>query len=214
MKRYLPMFFVLLAASAACGTTTSNNGAVETQAPIIFSTATESSASMTPDISVSAMTQKAELTLESQPTRNFQPQGNLIWADNFDNNSSGWYSENENDRISDYFNGGYRMWLDKPQHDIWVTSGQSFPGAISIEVDATKIGGTDDNDFGIICDYQEPDNFHVGLISSDGYTVIAKYQDQSWEYLSSDTYIAVNAINQGEVTNHIRFDCMEGEITL
>jgi hypothetical protein len=214
MKRYLPMLFILMVSSAACGTGANNNGSVETQAPISFSTATKSSSTETPNISVLALTQIAEQTLEYQATRNLQPQGNLIWSDTFNSDTSGWYRMNETDRVSDYFSGGYRMWLDKPRYDIWATAGQSFQGPISIEVDATKIGGTDDNDFGIICDYQDAENFHVGLISSDGYTAIAKYQNQAWEYLSSDSMVSVDAIYQGEATNHIRFDCMDGELTL
>ncbi|MFN2216374.1 MAG: hypothetical protein ACK2TS_05465 [Anaerolineales bacterium] len=213
MKRYFIMLIVLLIAGTACSIS-GNTSASETQEPIIFSTATKSSATSTQDISGSALTQIAQQTLAYQPTRNFQPQGNLIWSDNFGNISSGWYSLNESDRFSDYYSGGYRMWLDVVQYDIWATAGQSFTGSVSVEVDATKIGGTDDNDFGVICNYQDAENFYVGLISSDGYAVIAKYQNQAWSYLSSDSMEPTDAINQGSATNHIRLDCISGELTL
>ena len=50
------------------------------------------------------------------------------------------------------------MWLDNSQYDIWSNAGQFFPGPVIVEVDATKTGGPDDNDFGIICNYQDTDN--------------------------------------------------------
>lgn len=45
------------------------------------------------------------------------------------------------------------------EYDAWANQSRSFPGDVRIEVDAAKIGGPDDNDFGVICRYQDIDNF-------------------------------------------------------
>ena len=211
MKRYLPLFLLILIFNSACSPTSSTNEPIETQPPVIFSTATKSSATMSPNIITS---EPGTSTRESEPAFLVEPRGDLIWSDDFSDTNSGWDITETVDKITDYINGGYRMWLDKSQYDIWANSGQFFPDPVIVEVDATKTGGPDDNDFGIICDYQDTDNFHVGLISSDGYTVIAKLEDQIWEYLSSETMMAVDSINLGEATNHIRFDCNQGNLTL
>jgi len=118
-------------------------------------------------------------------------------------------------KVTDYSDGSYRMFTSETQYDVWANPYQNFTEPVRIEVDATKINGPDDNDFGIICDYQEDnENFHVGLISSDGYAVIAKLENQSWSYLSSENMVAAGSIKKGSTTNHIRFDCNQGTLTL
>ena len=141
-------------------------------------------------------------------------QTNILFSDDFSDNTSGWDIYVTDNKVSDYTNGSYRIFTSETQYDIWANPYLNFSEPVRIEVDAKKIDGPDDNDFGIICDYQDIENFHVGLISSDGYAVIAKLQDQSWEYLSSDSMVAVESIHQGAATNHIRFDCVRGNLTL
>jgi len=138
----------------------------------------------------------------------------ILFSDDFSDNTSGWDVYADDNKVSDYSNGGYRIFTFDTQNDVWANPYLDFSEPVRIEVDATKLGGPDDNDFGIICDYQDTGNFHAGLISSDGYTVIVKLQDQAWEYLSSDKMEAVGNINQGSATNHIRFDCNQGNLTL
>ena len=143
------------------------------------------------------------------------PQSTVLFSDDFSDSNSGWDKTNTDTKITDYSNGSYRMYTSETQYDVWANPYRNFSEPVRIEVDATKINGPDDNDFGIICDYQDDDqNFHVGLISSDGYAVIAKLENQSWSYLSSDNMIPVDNINQGAATNHIRFDCNQGSLNL
>lgn len=150
--------------------------------------------------------------VQIQPT--LQVQSNILFSDDFANSGSGWDQVNEDYKITDYANGGYRMWLTETQYDIWANPGKSFSGPVSIEVDATKTAGPDNNDFGIICNYQDVENFYVGLISSDGYAVIGKVEAGTSTYISSEQMVSVSGINSGSATNHIRFDCNNGELTL
>ena len=86
-----------------------------------------------------------------------------------------------------------------------------------IEVDATKVGGEDDNDYGIICRYSgtpESPNYYFSIISSDGFAAIGKTTGGTSEYLSSEQMEPADAIKQGAVTNHIRTDCIGSSITL
>ncbi len=150
--------------------------------------------------------------VQIQPT--VQSPSNILFSDDFSNSSSGWDQVNEDFKITDYANGGYRMWLDETQYDIWANPSEYFSGPVSIEVDVRKVAGPEDNDFGIICNYQDLDNFYVGLVSSDGYAVIMKRQDGSAEYISDDQMISVDGINSGSANNHIRFVCDNGDLTL
>ena len=150
--------------------------------------------------------------VQIQPT--VQVQSNILFSDDFSNSGSGWDQVNEDFKSTDYQNGSYRMWLNEPQYDIWANPSEYFSGPVSVEVDVKKVAGPDDNDFGIICNYQDIDNFYVGLISSDGYAVIMKRQGGDSSYISSEQMVSVDGINSGSANNHIRFDCSNGDLTL
>jgi len=196
MKKALLVIVMLVAASLACSllspkVSPTNNPPVEIQ---------PTSAQVQPTAG------------QIQPTVQFQ--NNILFSDDFANSGSGWDQVNEDYKITDYANGGYRMWLTETQYDIWANPGKSFSGPVSIEVDATKTAGPDNNDFGIICNYQDVENFYVGLISSDGYAVISKVEAGTTTYLSSEQMEPVDGINPGSATNHIRFECNNGELSL
>ncbi len=120
----------------------------------------------------------------------------------------------ESDYYTDYYNGGYRIVVYTDMSDSWANpSGQSYAD-VSIEVDATKNGGPDDNDFGVICRYQDVDNFYYGLVSSDGYYGIMKVVDASSEQLGNSELQSSATINQGSATNQIRLVCAGDELSL
>ena len=80
------------------------------------------------------------------------------------------------------------------------TSGQN-PDTLSfadvtIEVDATKKDGPDDNDFGVICRYQDVDHFYYGIISSDGYFGLIKVTSDGSNMLGSENMQFSDLINQ------------------
>lgn len=148
------------------------------------------------------------------PTPTVLLPGDILYSDDFSNPDSGWDRVRDEIKISDYENGGYRMWLNQKQYDMWANPGKQFTMPVRIEVDVTKSGGPDDNAFGLICDYQDVANFYYGEISSDGYAIIGKVQAGKSSYLSATKMQPVSGINTGDSTNHIRLDCINGTLTL
>ncbi len=95
------------------------------------------------------------------------------------------------------------------------TAGKSFQEDVSIEVDARKIGGSDDNYFGVVCRYQNPDNYYMFLITSDGLSGILMNKDGTLQLISPGaTWLKMDGINKGSMTNHIRVDCIGDALTL
>lgn len=154
--------------------------------------------------------------LLSPTVTNAQPttQSNVLFADDFSSSSSGWAEVNEAEKFAGYTDGGYRMWLNTAQYDIWSYPGKSFDGPVSVEVDATKTAGPDNNDFGVLCDFTDSDNFYFGLISSDGYALIGKKQGGTTTSLSAEQMVPVDGILAGTMTNHIKFVCNNGLLSL
>ncbi len=98
----------------------------------------------------------------------------------------------------------------------WANAGRDIDDAI-ITVETRQAGGPDDNAYGVICRYQNPENFYVFLISGDGHYAIGKYQRGSpqVEYLTGEgQYVFSEVINQGESTNEIRASCVGNELSL
>lgn len=137
----------------------------------------------------------------------------VLFQDDFSDPSSGWDRVNETDGTTDYVDGAYRIFVNSPSFDIWANPGLDFTDTV-IEVEATKVAGPDDNDFGVICRYQDLDKFYFFIISSDGYYGIARVVDGEQELMGQESMADSDAIKQGMATNKIRADCVGDQLSL
>ncbi len=98
----------------------------------------------------------------------------------------------------------------------WANAGRDFDDVI-IDVETVQAGGPDDNAYGVICRYQNEENFYVFLISGDGHYAIGKYQSGTpqVQYLSGGgQYTFSEVINQGQSRNQMRVNCVGNELSL
>lgn len=137
----------------------------------------------------------------------------VLFSDDFSDPGSGWDRLQTDEGVTDYDRGGYRILVNKPQSDYWANPGRMF-GDVRIEVDATKAGGPDDNDFGVICRYQDTGNFYYFVISSDGYFGILRILDGETQSLGADGLKKSDAILLGGARNQLRADCIGNQLTL
>jgi len=138
---------------------------------------------------------------------------NVLFQDDFSDTSSGWDQISTADGSTDYEDGHYRIFISTDNMDIWANPGLNFTDVV-VEVDATKAGGPDDNDFGVICRYQNIENFYFFITSSDGYFVIGKVVDGEQQLIEAEQMNPSDAINQGASTNHIQADCIGSRLVL
>lgn len=132
---------------------------------------------------------------------------NVLFQDDFSDPSSGWDQISAEDGITDYIDGAYRIYVNSTNTDIWSNPGLNFSDA-QIEVEAEKIGGDDNNDFGIVCRYKDTNNFYFFVISSDGYYGIGKILEGEQLLIGDESMPPSEEINQGNGTNHLRADCV------
>ncbi len=140
------------------------------------------------------------------------PEG-MLFEDDFSDTSSGWDRVNVDDGITDYVDGVYRIWVNSDNTDVWANPGLKFDDTI-IEVQATKVGGPDDNDFGLICRYENESNFYFFIISSDGYYGVGKVLDGEQILLGEEELMSSDSIKIGNETNLIMADCVGSTLTL
>jgi hypothetical protein len=138
-----------------------------------------------------------------------------LLQDDFSNPDSGWDRVTVEEGSTDYQDGGYRIFVNTTDYSIWANPNQTTYQDVSVEVDAQKIGGPDDNEFGIVCRHADPGNFYAAVISSDGFFGFYRRIDGgTFEALGSGNFESSDAINLGSESNHIRLDCVGSTLTL
>lgn len=137
----------------------------------------------------------------------------VLFQDDFSDPSSGWDRIDLNEGVTDYTDGQYRIFVNTDSTDIWANPGLEFTDVV-VEVDATKVGGSDDNDFGVICRYQGEENFYFFIIGSDQSYGIGIVKDGAQDLLSESPMVYSQAIQTGNTGNHIRASCVDSQLTL
>lgn len=143
--------------------------------------------------------------------------GDALFADDFSGNPNcGWITYERSGASAAVTGDGLVLTTNQPGQIWWTNPGRSFADTI-ITVTAEAQSGPDDNAFGIICRYQDTQNYYVFLISSDGYYAIGRYDSSSNQvtYLSGGgAYSASEVINQGNSRNDIRASCVGNQLSL
>jgi hypothetical protein len=139
--------------------------------------------------------------------------GEVLFEDDFSDPTSGWDRIQDSDGKTDYIDGKYRILVNTPDTDVWANPGEKFSD-VSIRVTAAKVGGTDNNDFGIICRYVDSDNFYFFVISSDGYYGIGKVKDGQFLMVNQQDMLPSEEIRKSGEANVIRADCVGSTLSL
>lgn len=110
--------------------------------------------------------------------------------------------------------GGMLFTIELPNFMFWSISGGNYSDA-QVEVDAVLVEGPVDDAFGVICRYQDEDNFYGFMISHDGYYGIFKYLDGVMVMASEDGKLGYSEdIRQGGDVNHIQAVCQGNKLSL
>jgi len=141
----------------------------------------------------------------SIPTAPPASSGDIIYQEEFEDNTTGWDRISNINGIMDYDSGGYRILIQQPGFNLWSTPEKNF-NDVRVEVDVTKLNGPDENRTGLMCRYQNGD-YYFFIISSDGFYAVGKFIGGNTLLLGQtemqpSEFIQVNGIN------HLRADCI------
>jgi hypothetical protein len=138
--------------------------------------------------------------------------GDTLYQDDFSDSSSGWARVSSSVGAMDYYNGTFRILVNLVDYDLWAVASQAF-GDVRIETDAARFAGPEENRFGLICRYRDPQNFYFFVISSDGYYAIGKVSGGVHSLLGQEMMAYSTAIFPGIAPNHLRADCIGPALT-
>lgn len=85
---------------------------------------------------------------------------------------------------------------------------------VQVGISTQKFRGPDDTNYGLICRYQDKNNFYNFLISSDGYFSIIRVQDGVETILGFDQYAYSDVIKQVDSLNTILASCDGDDLAL
>ncbi len=147
----------------------------------------------------------AALTLLSTPA-GAPSAGDLLLADDFDDPASGWLVLVTDEGEQGYDQGAYRIAVYGVDFAAWgYPEPENDFADFVIEVDAHRVDGPEDNEYGIITRMQPDGSFYLFSISSTGHASIQKHIGEEWEYLVDWTESA--AVRQGGEINRLRVTC-------
>lgn len=142
--------------------------------------------------------------------------GSLFFDDFSGEQECGWALYNQGGAVTSIEEGAFQISTSQPGQIWWSNPGRNYNDVV-ITTQARQVSGPNDNAYGVICRYQNEENFYLFLVSGDGYYAIGKYQTGSDQivYLSGDgRFQFSDIINQGVATNQVRASCIGNELSL
>lgn len=137
----------------------------------------------------------------------------VLFRDGFSGENIGWSTHEDSLSFAGFDMNGYRLWSKMPDFQFWSVPGLNFKDTL-VQVQAKKLAGPDDNLFGVICRYQDDDNFYALMIGSDGYFGIYKRVDGRQVLINQEHLDFSTVIKQGEAANTIQAVCQRDQLTL
>jgi hypothetical protein len=139
----------------------------------------------------------------------------VLFSDNFSNSASGWDQIQNEVGTAGYEQGSFRIFINDTNDFLIAGLSQDLGNDVSVEVNAHKAGGPDDNYYGVVCHYQDPDNYYLLLVSSSGRSAIAMMLEGEFGLISPGLQpLVMEGIKLGAATNRIRADCVGDQMTL
>ncbi len=158
--------------------------------------------------------QQGEVNIESgsEPVgTDFNPSGQVILEDDFSDANSGWQVVTESVGFAKYQSGRLAINTQPVNYMFWSIYTNDEYSDIQVTVDAAILQESGLGEFGIICNFQDSDNFYALSVSEDGYYAIYKYVSGDYQEVVSFTF--TDLIDQGEPAT-ITATCADGTLSL
>lgn len=106
---------------------------------------------------------------------NIPDPGQVLFQDDFQSSGTGWREISDSYGSMGYLSGEYIIRVSNEKDFQWSEIEMNLTDVV-ISVDARVLTSVGDGDYGVMCRYQDPENFYAMEISEDGYFAIWKYQ--------------------------------------
>lgn len=109
-----------------------------------------------------------------------------LLEDSFNDTACGWDEYDESGAAAGYSTSEYFITVKQPDTSAVAVPGGSYNN-VMMQADARLVSGSENNNYGLMCRYQDMNHFYAFIISSDGYYAIVKVMDgATYTILSGD----------------------------
>ncbi|MBA4380560.1 MAG: hypothetical protein C0393_07805 [Anaerolinea sp.] len=108
--------------------------------------------------------------------------GQLLYENDFSYPKGHWSPYSDNDVSFSYLDGRYHLEMKTERLTAWSNAGENFSDAV-ISVDAQVVSATGEGEFGLICRYQNMDNYYVFDVSENGFFSIWKHENGEFVWI-------------------------------
>ena len=141
-----------------------------------------------------------------------------LYQDKFDDPGSGWgKDEREGEYLRGYGDGEYVFFIEKPNWLLWATPGRDRLEDVSIRVETRVSSDMSEGHAGVLCRYQNEENFYYLAISPDGYyAIFRRVEGEDLTVISDDgsgMMFSPAIRTEGEV-NVIQVVCQGNKLSL
>jgi hypothetical protein len=135
--------------------------------------------------------------------------GSILFQDDF-SGKRGWFTNKSDTYTLEFDKGGYRFLVLSMTNPIWSVRSKVY-NDVRVEVDAAQTAGSSDGYYGLICRYEDGDNYYVLLVSPDGNFGIGKVRYGDLSFLAfTDQYAGLLS----PLGNRLRADCVGNTLAL
>ncbi len=154
--------------------------------------------------------QDTAFTADTMPWVGDEP---VLFKDDFSDTLGNWTIHSDSLSFAGYEQSGFRLWADVPNYQFWSVPGLNFVDTL-VHTRALKLNGPDDNMFGILCRYQDEENYYALVIGSDGYYGVFRTLAGEQVLIAQEHMDYSDAIHQGNETNEIQAVCQGEQLAL
>jgi len=154
--------------------------------------------------------QETAFTADTLPWVGEEP---VLFKDDFSDSLGGWMTHSDSLSYAGYEQSGFRLWVGVPNYQLWSVPGLNFMDTL-IYARTLKLDGPDDNMYGVLCRYQDEENYYALVIGSDGYYGIFKTVAGERVLIDQEHMDYSDAIHRGNENNEIQAICKGNQLGL
>ncbi len=126
-------------------------------------------------------------TIDNRAQEEFEPEGDMMFVEDFSDNSNGWNLFDEPEGTARITDGMLVFDVYVEGMVLWSVLPDTYESLVMV-ADVEVIEPAGDSNFGFVCGFVDSDNFTMLEISEDGYYSIWKYEDDKYVSLVEWTY--------------------------
>ena len=137
----------------------------------------------------------------------------ILLEDDFSNDTTGWEIVNNVYELKGYSSAGYLISINNQGGRSISTTGLQFTDSI-IQVETRKLTGSSDSYIGIVCRYQDNQNYYRFFVTPDGYTGIVRVVKGESSTLPGGKMNYNHDVVQDDGINLLEVSCVGSQLKL